>query len=505
MSVLGEQQGELFYAPAEFPAGIDGRALLEPCFHSAWTQPNQKGRGYRVAITRESPLLFAVTYLGHHLRNQTTGLMSFGPHHLDMYRRAGRYMLREATRDAWVLPRRGAKTTQKLAELLWSMAHKHRRLVLFVSYNGEQSELQAANLRAELAENELLLYDFPELRPKRGSNTKRTVLTNGAGFAARGLFTTSHGLKVTSARPDLIVGDDLQPGPEHHNPEMKLKIQAALTSSILPMGAGHTAVQLAGTTTMRGCLMDDVGRAARGEGVAPWIAGHGFTPHYYPAILNEGTPQERSLWAQNWSLEELRQLREGDPQDWALNYANRPELEGAKGWWRPELIRHEPRLSSYVSERVMFIDPAVKSKKKNDQTAIVIGGLAPGGLAVVEFAEAGHWPGEETRLRVWDQLVYNPSIKTVIAEDNNGGDYNLSNLRPLPRADVHLEGETVRGSKRSRIEAALKHYQRRAVVHAQELEQLEAQQKAWTPKADHDDLLDGVAGLLRRLFPGVVA
>jgi hypothetical protein len=124
---------------------------------------------------------------------------------------------------------------------------------------------------------------------------------------------------------------------------------------------------------------------------------------------------------------------------------------------------------------------------------------------VIEVAEAGHWPGEETRLKVWDHLVYNPSIKTVIVEDNQGGDYNLSNLRPLPRADVHLVGETVKGSKRSRIEQALRHYQRRAVVHAELLEQLEQQQMAWKPSADVDDLLDGVAGLLRRLFPGVVA
>jgi hypothetical protein len=506
MTVLAEQQGALYYAPPEFPPGIDGRALLEPCFHSAWRQVSPQGRGYRIAITRESPLLFAVTYLGHHLRNQTTGLMSFGPHHLDFARRARLYMRREAVRDAWVLPRRGAKSTWKfLVEPLWAMAHNHRQLALFVAYNGEQAELQTANLRTELAENELLLYDFPELRPKRGSNTKRTVLTSGAGFAARGLFTTSHGMKVSSARPDHIVGDDLQPGPEHHNPEMKAKIQAALTSSILPMGAGHTVVQLAGTTTMRGCLMDDVGRAARGEQVASWIVGHGFTPRYYPAIVDEGTPHERSLWPQNWSLAELCRLRTEAPQDYALNYANRPEREDVKGWWRPEHIRHEPRLSQYVGERVMYIDPAMKSKKKNDMTAIVVGGLAPGGIAVIEVAEAGHWPGEETRLKVWDHLVYNPSIKTVIVEDNQGGDYNLSNLRPLPRADVHLVGETVKGSKRSRIEQALRHYQRRAVVHTELLEQLEQQQMAWKPSADVDDLLDGVAGLLRRLFPGVVA
>jgi hypothetical protein len=507
MTVLGEQQGALYYAPPEFPPGVDGRALLEPCFHSAWRLPGRKGREYRVAITRESPLLFAITYLGHHLRDQTTGLMSFAPHHLDMARRARRWQQREAFHDADVLPRGGAKSTWKyLINPLFAMAHGHRRFPLFISYNGEQAvDVQLGNLRAELRENELLLYDFPDLRPRKGSNTKRTVLTNGASFAARGLFGTSLGIRLGADRPDLIVVDDPEPGPERHNPETKQKIEAALTSSIIPMGARHTVVDLAGTTTMASSLMHDVVRAARGEQVASWIAAHGFRCHYYPAILDEGTEHERSLWPQRWSLEWLRRLRAEAPQDYALNYANRPELEGARGWWRPEHIRLEPRFSAYVSERVMYIDPAMTNKAKSDMTAIVVGGLAFGRVAVIEHAEAGRWPGEETRLRVHDHLRYNPSIKTVIVETNQGGDRNLDNLRPLPRADVRLEGEHVTGSKRSRIEQALRHYQREAVVHAEQLQQLEDQQLAWSPTADSDDLLDGVAGVLRRLFPGVVA
>jgi phage terminase large subunit-like protein len=509
MTVLGEQQGELYYAPPEFPPGVDGHALLEPCFHSAWRHAGPQGRAYRVAVTRGSPLLFAVTYLGHHLRDQTSGLMSFGPHHLDMARRARRWRERRAFLDADVLPRGGAKSTWKyLINPLWAMAHRHRTFPLFVSYNGEQAiDVQLGNLRAELRENDLLLYDFPELRPRKGSNTKRTVLTNGTSFAARGLFGTSLGIRLGSDRPDLIVGDDLEPGPERHNPEMKLKIEAALTSSILPMGARHTAVELAGTTTMVGSLMHDVVRSARGERVASWIAAHGFQCHYYPAILDEGTEQERSLWPQRWSLEWLRRLRAEAPQDYALNYANRPELEGARGWWRPELIRVEPRLSSYVQDRVLYVDPAMKNKKTSDQTAIVVAGLAYGRVAVIEHAEAGRWPGEEIRLKVWDQLRYNPSIKTVIVEDNQGGDRNLDLLHPLPRADVALEGENVTkyGSKRARIEHALRHYQRGAVVHAEPLRQLEDQQLTWSPAADKDDLLDALAGALRSLFPGVVA
>lgn len=505
MTTSEQKRGTLRAAAPEFPPGVDGRALLAPCFHSAWRHSGAAGREYRRVATRLDPLLFAVTYLGRHLRDQTTGLMSFAPHHLDMAATAIRWVRPEPTHDAIVLPRGGAKSTWMfLINPLWAMAHGHREFPLFVSYNGEQAEIQLSNLRAELAENELLLADFPELKPKRGSNTKRTVLTNGASFAARGLFSTSNGLRMSTNRPDLIIGDDLEPGPERHSPDMKQKIETALTSSIMPMGTRHTAVQLTGTTTMVGCLMHDVVRAARGESVAAWVAAHGFTPRYYPAILDEGTAAERSLWPQRWSLEWLRQLRGGDPQDYALNYANRPELSGAHGYWRPELIRYDPHQE--ITRRVLFVDPAMTDGPKSDLTAIVLAGLSRDGRTVViEHAEAGNIPGLELRNRLWEITQRAPrTIREWVIESNQGCDRWRDIVTPLP-VGVRLDTEHVGGSKRSRIEVALAHYQRRAVVHADVLTQLEEQMLAWTPRASRDDLLDALAGSLRRLFPKGVA
>lgn len=493
-----------------FPDGVDGAPVLRPLRHSAWrAAPQLGGAVYRREVTHDSPLRFALTYLPHYLRDRHTGVIALADAHLDMARAALRWTRPEPCRDAWVLPRGAGKTVWLFLVLpLWALAHGHRRHFLAFSLTGAQAEGHLANLRAELASNELLLADFPELARRRGpgaSDTKRTVTVSGAAIAARGLGGTALGIRSGADRPDLIVGDDLQPDYAHHTPEQKRKIEAMLTGSILPMGDRTTVAQVAGTTTMPGCLMHDVVRAAlpatdREHRVAPWIAEHGFESHYYPAILDEGTAAERSLWPQRWTLEELHAMRAGAPQDYALNYANRPETAGVAGYWRRELIRYDPRVE--VTRRILYADVAMTQRAKSDQTALVLLGVDRAGRrAVVEHAELGRIDGLELRERMWALTgAHRGTLKEWLVEGNQGGDRWRELLSPVP-SGVSLDVEHVSGSKRSRIEAALAHYQRGAVVHRAPLTALEEQMLAWTPAATADDGLDALAGALRRAFP----
>lgn len=493
-----------------FPAGVDGTPLLTPLRHTAWrAAPKGGGSLYRRAVTRDSPLRFALTYLPHYLRDRHTGVISLADAHLDMARSAVHWQAPAPARDAWVLPRGAGKSVWLYLVLpLWALAHGHRRFFLAFALTGEQAEGHLANLRAELAGNELLLADFPELAQRKGpgtSATKRTTTVSGATIAARGMGGTSLGIRSGADRPDLIIGDDLQPGPERHTPEQKLKIQAAVTASILPMGDRSTVVQLTGTTTMAGCLMHDVVRAALPEGdrdyrVAPWIVEHAFTPHYYPAIVDEGTARARSMWPQRWTLEELQRMRDVAPQDYALNYASRPEQAGARGYWTRELIRYDPRVE--VTRRILYVDPAMTQRARSDQTAIVVLGVDRSGRrAVVEHAELARIEGLALRERMWELTRAHPAtLREWVIESNQGGDRWRDIVSPIP-SGVELELEHVGGHKRSRIEAALKHYQRRAVVHRAPLTELEEQMLAWTPAATRDDGLDALAGALRRAFP----
>lgn len=482
-----------------FPDGVDGAEILAPLNHSAWRTSGE----YRRHVTRCSPLLFAITYLGHYLR--LDGRMSFSEFHLDAYARARHWIRPERARAGDVAPRGAAKSVLYFLALpLWALAHGHRRFLLGFAYTTEQAVGQLANLRMELDANELLRADFPGLAPRRVRGARATatdtVLASGATIAARGLKGTSLGIRSGADRPDLIVGDDLEPAEAEHSPETKAKIVSRLVDGILPMGGPTAVVQLAGTTTMAGSLVHDLVRAALGEPAAPWIVEHGFTPHYYPAVLDEGTERERSLWPQRWPLSptHLGEHRRGT-RSWWLNMMNRPDLGGGEGFWAPELFVVDPRVP--VTRRVLYVDPAMTNNRRSDQTALVVVGVdAAGRRAVVEHAEAGSLHGVELRERIWSLVERHPrTLREVVVEANQGGDRWREILRPLPQG-VRLDLEHVSGSKRSRLEVALDHYQRGAVVHARRLPVLEDQALAWSPAADRDDVLDALAGALRRVF-----
>lgn len=495
-----------------FPPGVDGNAYLRPLRHSAWTRVDESGAAYRRAVTEDDPVRFALTYLRPSVTDRPTGVAAFSEAHLALADLAREWMTPTPGLDGVVLPRGGGKSTWLFRILpLWALAHGHRRVFLAVSLTSEQAELHLAGIRRDLAENRWLLHDFPELRRRTGpgaANTKRTVTVGGAALMARGLTGASLGIKSDDDRPDLIIGDDLQPPAERHTPAMKRTVEGLVVSGLLPMGDRTTRTVLCGTTTMARCLMHDVVLAALPEGgedreVAPWIAAKRLRAHHWPAILDEGTAAERSLWPQRWSLDELHADREVSPQDFALNMSCRPEEAGARGYWRRDLIVYNPRRR--IVRRVLYADVATTNNRRSDLTALVLVGLDhTGRRAVVEHAEAGRWWGRELLDRMWRLTEAMPeTLREWVVETNQGGDRWLEILSPLPPG-VELSTEhvtaQVHGSKRYRIEAALAHYQRGAVEHAMPQTQLEAQQLAWTPAADEDDLLDALAGGLRRVL-----
>lgn len=512
----------------EFPDGRSADELIRALNHGAFREPNPSGRAWRRKATRYDPLLFAVHYLPQYLDPKRTGVMSFSAFHLDAYRRAESWALPRSSLHVDVAPRGSAKTVLYTLPLpLWAVALGHRNYFLYFSYTDGQAIGQLANLRMELDTNRALLADFPELAPRRvrgARNNAKTVTNSGATVEAAGLGSTTLGKRAGEHRPDLVILDDVQPLTDN-TPKEKAKIESRLINEVLPMGERDTVFQLAGTTTMYGCLMHEAVRAARGEATAPWIAAHDWRAHHWPAILDEGTPAERSWWPRARSLAWLRRKRD-DPDTseyYALNYANDPGAPGVtRGYWSSDMFVHDDTLD--VTRRVLYMDPAMTDGPRSDQTAIVVAGITRNGWTpVVEYAEQGRWLGEDRLARCWEitqeinghDLEHGdpPSLREWWVESNQGGEEWRKWLgRRPPGVALHLEH--VSGAKRWRIEDALKLYQRNlrqgprprgAVVHDHRLEALETQAMQWTPASSRDDLLDALAGALRKLLPSEIA
>jgi phage terminase large subunit-like protein len=411
-------------------------------------------------------------------------------------------------RDAWVAPRGAAKTSWLyLALPLWALAHGHRRFFLAFSYTAQQAAGHLANLRRELAENELLLYDFPELAPRKGPglrNTTTMVVGNGATIAAHGLGSTVLGIRSGTDRPDLLVGDDCEPTSGDYSPKERDKLLAKLVEGVLPMGSRNSVVQLTGTVTKAGSIMHDVVRAELGEARAPWLVDKEFATHYYPPVLDEGGPGERSLWPQRWELTPTHfgEWKRGT-KDFALNMENNPAKASSMTYWTREGYTYDQRMP--VHRRVISIDGAVTRNASSDYTALaVLATDVKDGLArrvSVELAEQRKITGRQVLDRIYElHEKYPRSLTTVLVETNQGGDMWGEILRPLP-VGVRLVPYRVHGSKRGRIEVLHKHYEDGRVSHLRRLAALESQQCDF-PNVANDDLLDAVAGGVRYLLTG---
>ena len=96
----------------------------------------------------------------------------------------------------------------------------------------------------------------------------------------------------------------------------------------------------------------------------------------FPAILDEGTDEERSLWPEFWPLEELKKKRAGmDTRYWSSQYLQNPTAEGAqlikKEWWQ-HWDEERPPQCEYT---IMSLDAAQESHNRADYNAITIWGI----------------------------------------------------------------------------------------------------------------------------------
>lgn len=503
----------------EFPADFPWRARLTPMF-----ERGDDGRllietsaEWRRKITERDPLLFALIYLRRHVtverwdeeRGEPYDLASFSEWHLDFVT-----FLRSMTlggipqRRAFIVPRKGAKTTWIAAPIapLWLAAHKHKRFVLLFSNNSEQATGHLATIRQELADNERLLDDFPHLAPVRTPGSRdslRTVLRGGMTLAARGMESQALGIKSGADRPDFIVLDDVMPDGANNSAAKITKRITTLVEAILPMNEEATVV-LGGTTTLYDDLVHQLVMHALGERTAPWIAETHFQANYYPAILDEGTPHERSLWPAMWSRSWLlaQAYPTGDrtkmSRSFAMNYQNRPELVGGSRWTHDSFVI-EPRFEA--AEFVMTVDTAVTTEDTSDESAICIASIDRYGRQVcIEYVWGGRVTGTELREMIWKLKVRNPRLKRVYVERNQGGDLWRRILSPVPPGlELILSRPDKRGSKRERIEWLLDQYMRMAVVHRARHGKAQDQMIAW-PRVTHDDMVDVIEAAVACLF-----
>lgn len=455
----------------------------------------------RRELTRFDPLLFALLYLPHHLRGEATGGdITLNQFHLALVEQAKTWVkplgrMAEA-RDAYVAPRECGKSTWLFTILpLWAAAHEHVQFIAAFADSAAQAEQHLATFRNELDSNELLGIDFPELcTPAKRTRVSRQLAdnrgqiqqANGAIFMARGVDSSTLGMKVGALRPQLIILDDIEPGEGGYSAYQMSKRLMTLQDVILPLNA-FARVVLSGTVTMQGSIVHQlVSSVTRPEETPDWVDADSWRVHYFPAILEDAQGRERSIWPEKWPLDELQSLR--GTRSFQKNFMNDPVDEDGIFWSREDIPFGKPE---EYGNTLLSIDPAVTTRQTSDYTGLVVvsKGLGEDSDKVyVRHASHVRMSPAQLREHVLELLSLHPEVGLVVIETNQGGDTWKQVLHGLP---VKLKTVHQKVSKELRAQRALNHYQRGRVFHTKTLPTLEEEMLAF-PRALHDDVVDAM-------------
>jgi predicted phage terminase large subunit-like protein len=455
----------------------------------------------RRELTKNDPLLFALIYLPHHLKNAQDEI-TLSEFHWDLCEYGKNWINKPTTpkqyRDAFIAPRECGKSTWIFLLLpMWAAAHGHVKFIAAFSDAASQAETHLLTFKNELETNEYLKEDYPELcTPKVVSSTGRSLASNAWRiiqandfiFDANGIDTNSLGKKVFGQRPDLIILDDIEKGEKNYSEYQAGQQLNTVFDDIAPMNI-YARMIIVGTTTMPNSIMDQFRKYAEGQRgkELEWITDQNVKVHYYPAIMTANDGSERSVWPEKWPMEWLQSQRH--MRDFAKNYMNRPVNVDGNFWTYEDVIIED--MEEY-GNTIISIDPAVTKNKISDYTGIAVLSRGDNGQIYVREAIQLKVSPSELSDRIANMVeIYDPGV--IYVETNQGGDLWKDVFKSIP---VRYRSIKQSVSKQVRAGKALNYYQQGKVRHTAHFPALEEQMWSF-PKTPHDDVLDAVvSGIL---------
>lgn len=329
--------------------------------HARADSPKQKTL-YRGKLSLEA---FCLRYLAHHFS------APFCEMHYDIFQTCD--SPDTGKRFARIAPRKMGKTTIiSLGLPLQKLAYQEKWYVLMIGESADTAEANLATLAHELETNELLLEDFPHLKPaldNRGQTVKWTdrqlVFSNYATARARGMGARMRGMKYRQRRPDIAILDDPE-SPETADTFLKRQRHKRwFGGTFMGLGTKDWDIYVIGNLPHHDCLIAGLvndknwdGQLWRAENIPP------RENERYP-VGNTKTDGS-ALWPEEWPLDRLEQYR-NEPNVGSLGYAremmNDPREEENKAFSMSEFkfYDHEKEYGDtkppYL-EVVITMDPA---------------------------------------------------------------------------------------------------------------------------------------------------
>ena len=289
-------------------------------------------------------------------------------------------------------PRGHAKSTAiTVCYTLANMLFRQRRFALIVSETEGQAILQLGEIKKQLTENE----DLRQLFGVKGFVKEAEAdficeFEDGERFriTAKGAEQKVRGLRWNGARPDLIIGDDLEGDEQVLNKERRDKFRNWVYGALLPCKSDHGIVRVVGTILHADSFLENLmppqhGKYTVYEGLKTYSIDprkrdtRGWTSVKYAAHNEDFT---NILWPEKKSKDGLIRDRQamidqGLSDVWSREMLNVPIDESRAFIKKNDLVplgedEKKLPLNFYVG-----VDLAISEKQTADYSVFVIGGM----------------------------------------------------------------------------------------------------------------------------------
>ena len=227
----------------------------------------------------------------------------------------------------------------------------------------------------------------------------------------------------------------------------------------------------------------------------------------FPAILDQGSKEERPVWPEYWKLDELQKVQATLPTGkWNAQWMQNPTAEeGAilkREWWRTYTGEEIPQLSHVIQS----YDTAFLKKETADYSAITTWGIFypsedEGANLILLDAIKGRYEFPELRRLALEQYEY-WKPESVIVEAKASG---LPLTYELRRMDIPVVNFTPSkgNDKHARVNAVAPLFESGMIwAPKQKFAEEVIEECASFPYGDHDDLVDSTTQAIMRFRQG---
>ncbi len=396
----------------------------------------------------------------------------------------------------------GKSTIMNFSYPIWAiLGEQQKKFVLLVARTESQARQYLANIKAELATNELLRSDLgPFKEPDDEWRAVSIVLPQyGARITAVSVDQSVRGLKHGPHRPDLIICDDLEDLASIKSLESRDKLYNWLIGDIIPMGDKGTKRIIIGTRLHTDSLIMRLKKKIENDE----MLGHTF---FYPLVDDEGNIAWPDKFP-NMEAIEMEQKKLGNDISWQREYLLKiipDDYQVINQDWIQYYDELPPGPPRYTFTAV---DPAMSQRESADYTAMVSAYVYGQGenLRIYILPNPVNKKGMTfsemlERMREFSRnLAGGSHLSRILIEDVSL--QSVPQIQTLKQEGYPIEGIKVGSTdKRTRLVAISNLIQTGKVLFPRKSAEKLIQQIVFFGVENHDDLVDALTMLLGKIM-----